>query len=209
VGDCPECGLVNPGAVDFCPNPQCRTYLGWASAMAPAPPAGQAPMTDTQRIPPVPAHPPDGSLAVQTSPAPGSTIGEAQKRGVRVTIEPAELTVDPGSEVTTTVAVCNIGTRVEEFQLIPRGPAAAYTSITPSMLSVYPDDEQRAVVRFAPRGAHRASPASLPSTSRPVRRSTPTSATSPAAGSPSRPSRISAPFSRPRSAAAASRGTTR
>jgi hypothetical protein len=67
-----------------------------------------------------------------------------------VTIEPAELTVDPGSEVTTTVAVRNIGTRVEEFRLIPRGPAAAFASITPSTLSVYPDDEQRAVVRFAP-----------------------------------------------------------
>jgi hypothetical protein len=117
--------------------------------MAPAP-VGQAPTTDTQQIPPAPAHPPDGALAVQTSPAPGSTIGEAQKRGVRVTIEPAELTVDPGSEVTTTVAVRNLGTRVEEFQLIPRGSAAAFASITPSMLSVYPDDEQRAVVRFAP-----------------------------------------------------------
>jgi hypothetical protein len=31
-----------------------------------------------------------------------------------VTIEPAELTVDPGSGVTNTVAVRNIGTRVEE-----------------------------------------------------------------------------------------------
>jgi hypothetical protein len=67
-----------------------------------------------------------------------------------VTIEPAELTVDPGGEVTTRVAVRNIGTRVEEFQLIPRGPAAAFSSITPSTLSVYPDDEQRTVVRFAP-----------------------------------------------------------
>src|SRR5438270_125093 len=38
----------------------------------------------------------------------------------------------------------------EEFQLIPRGSAAAFASITPSMLSVYPDNEQRAVVRFAP-----------------------------------------------------------
>jgi hypothetical protein len=149
VGDCPECGFASPGAVDFCPNPQCRTYLGWASAMAPAP-VDQSPTTDTQQIPPVPAHPPDGSLAVQTNPAPGPTAGPVQKRGVRVTVEPAELTVDPGSEVTTTAAVRNLGTRVEEFQLIPRGPAAAYTSITPPMLSVYPDDEQRAVVRFAP-----------------------------------------------------------
>jgi hypothetical protein len=50
--------------------------------------------------------------------------GPAQKRGVRVTIEPAELTVAPGSEVTTTVTVRNLGTRVEEFRLMPRGRAA-------------------------------------------------------------------------------------
>jgi hypothetical protein len=53
----------------------------------------------------------------------------AQKRGVRLTIEPAELTVASGSEVTTTVAVRNLGTRVEEFRLMPRGPA---TPLPPS-----------------------------------------------------------------------------
>ncbi|MGH3871871.1 MAG: PASTA domain-containing protein [Pseudonocardiaceae bacterium] len=118
MGDCPKCGLANPGAVDFCPNPQCRTYLGWAAAAEP-------PQS------PVPPSPP-------------------QRRGVRVTVEPAELTVDPGGEVTTTVTVRNLGTRVEQFQLMPQGPGAAYASITPPTLSVYPDDEQPAVVRFAP-----------------------------------------------------------
>jgi hypothetical protein len=65
-------------------------------------------------------------------------------------MEPTELTVDPGSQVTTTVTVLNLGTRVEEFQLIPQGPGAAFASITPDTLSIYPDLEQRAVVRFAP-----------------------------------------------------------
>ena len=36
MGDCPKCGLADPGAVDFCPNPQCRTCLGRASAAAPS-----------------------------------------------------------------------------------------------------------------------------------------------------------------------------
>ncbi|HWM02098.1 MAG TPA: PASTA domain-containing protein [Actinophytocola sp.] len=67
-----------------------------------------------------------------------------------MTIEPAELIVAPGSEVTTTVTVRNLGTRVEEFRLMPRGPAAPFASITPTTLSIYPDLEQRAVVRFAP-----------------------------------------------------------
>jgi hypothetical protein len=56
VGDCPECGLVKPGAVDFCPNPQCRTYLGWASAMGPGTisraGAGNRHPTDSARNPP-------------------------------------------------------------------------------------------------------------------------------------------------------------
>ncbi len=87
---------------------------------------------------------------MQLRPSAGPTAGADQKRGVRVTIEQAELTVSPGSEVTTTVTVRNLGTRVEEFRLVPRGPAAAFASITPTTLSVYPGDEQRAVARFAP-----------------------------------------------------------
>lgn len=142
MGDCPKCGLANPGAVDFCPNPQCRTYLGWAAAAAPP-------------RPPVLPSPSAGPPTVQLRPAAASPLvgppaGPPQRRGVRVTVEPAELTVAPGSEATTTVTVRNLGTRVEEFRLMPRGPAAAFASITPITLSVYPDDEQQAVVRFAP-----------------------------------------------------------
>ncbi|MGH3902200.1 MAG: PASTA domain-containing protein [Pseudonocardiaceae bacterium] len=67
-----------------------------------------------------------------------------------MTIDPAELTVDPGGEVTTTVTVRNLGTRVEEFRLMPGGPAAPFVSIEPTTLSIYPEDEQPAVARFAP-----------------------------------------------------------
>jgi beta-lactam-binding protein with PASTA domain len=76
--------------------------------------------------------------------------GPAQKRGVSVTMAPDDLTVDPGSTVTTTVTIRNLGTRVEEFELITQGPGADFASITPDTLSIYPDLEQRAVVRFAP-----------------------------------------------------------
>ncbi|MGH3801704.1 MAG: PASTA domain-containing protein, partial [Pseudonocardiaceae bacterium] len=111
--------------------------------------------TDPPRLaavpPPQPAGPPTGQQpAAQQRPAAPSPASPAQKRGVSVTIEPTELTVDPGSEVTTKVTVRNLGTRVEEFQLIPQGTAAAFASITPSTVSIYPDVEQRAVVRFAP-----------------------------------------------------------
>jgi beta-lactam-binding protein with PASTA domain len=153
VGDCPKCGLANPGAVDFCPNPQCRTYLGWASAASAGPPprpATQGQPPSTQRVVAVPHRPSAGPPTAQTSPAPGPSAGPSQKRGVRVTVDPAELTVDPGGEVTTTVTVRNLGTRVEEFRLMPGGPAATFASIEPTTLSIYPEDEQRAEARFAP-----------------------------------------------------------
>jgi hypothetical protein len=86
--------------------------------------------------------------AVVTHPEPKPA--DRQKYGVQVTIEPAELTVDPGGEVTTTVTVRNLGTQVEEFQLTPTGPAAPFISVSPPTLSVYPGDEQHAIARFAP-----------------------------------------------------------
>ncbi len=150
MGDCPKCGFANPGAVDFCPNPQCRTYLGWASAATPPRPPGQRSPIDTQLIPAASPHPSGDPPTVQMRLAAPPPAGPAQKRGVRVTIEPTELTVDPGGAVTTTVTVRNLGTRVEEFQLMPRGPAAAFAAITPTTLSIYPNDEQQAVMRFAP-----------------------------------------------------------
>ena len=126
MGDCPKCGLANPGAVDFCPNPQCRTYLGWASAAAPPPQPASPPATQ-QPTPPV-AGPPAAGPPIAGPPI----AGPEQKRGVRVAIEPTDLTVDPGGEVTTKVTVRNLGTRVEEFQLVPQGTAAAFASVMPT-----------------------------------------------------------------------------
>ena len=157
MGDCPKCGFVNPGAVDFCPNPQCRTYLGWASATgaAPLPPSSSRPAAETQVIAAAPLEPAGGPPTTVLEPVGEPTAGPPQKRGVRLTIEQPELTVNPGSDIATAVIVHNLRTRVEEFRLVPRGPAAAYASINPTTLSVYPGDEQRAAVRFAPaRGPH-------------------------------------------------------
>lgn len=108
------------------------------------------------------------------------------------------------------VTVRNIGTRVEEFLLTPRGPAAGYASLTPSALSVYPDDEQRAVVRFAPPRDPQSragvapfdvmAPSQIHSGVSDLARS---QLTISAFEDPS------VPFSHPRSAAAASQGTTR
>lgn len=77
-------------------------------------------------------------------------MGAGQRRGVSVSMDPSELSVDPGGQVTTTVTLRNLGTRVEEFELLVQGPGAVHASVMPATVSVYPDLEQRAVVRFAP-----------------------------------------------------------
>jgi beta-lactam-binding protein with PASTA domain len=161
MGDCPKCGYPNPGPVDFCPNPQCRAYLGRASAAAPQIPAqraasdSQPASTLRQQAASVPGavRPPAASSVgppMVASTAMGSSTDRDQKRGVRVTIEPDDLTVEPGGQVTTKVTVRNLGTRVEEFELVPQGPGAAFATVIPATVSVYPDVEQRAVVRLAP-----------------------------------------------------------
>lgn len=167
VADCPKCGLADPGPVDFCPNPQCRTYLGRASAVAAAQipvqragsdslPALASPrqLAGLPATDPPAAVPPVGPSLVAPTAVDSSTgefaAGAAQKRGVRVSMEPDDLTVDPGSQVTTKVTVRNLGTRVEEFELVTQGPGAVFATVIPATLSVYPDVEQRAVVRFVP-----------------------------------------------------------
>lgn len=150
MGDCPKCGFAGPGAVDFCPNPRCRAYLGWASAVAPPSSITQRPPTGAQLVGAASPHSAGGPPTIQLPAVPEPPPGSAQKRGVQITIEPPELHVSPGSEVTTTVTVRNLGTRVEEFRLRSRGPAAQFASLTPTTLPVYPGDEQRAVARFAP-----------------------------------------------------------
>ncbi|MCA1704611.1 MAG: lytic transglycosylase [Actinobacteria bacterium] len=73
MGDCPKCGLADPGAVDFCPNPQCRAYLGWASA---APSAGLLKeASSTMPAEPVIVTGPKGDASLQT------TMTQAQQSG--------------------------------------------------------------------------------------------------------------------------------
>jgi beta-lactam-binding protein with PASTA domain len=140
VASCPQCGYSNHDGVDFCANPACRAYLRSGREVS-------GPTTAFNPMNPVPptAGPP---RPVQPQSPPGA--GGQQKRGVRLSLDPANLAVEPGGEATAKLTVRNLGTRVEEFRLAARGPAAAFASISPPVVSVYPDDEQSAVLRFAP-----------------------------------------------------------
>ncbi|MEV0292369.1 PASTA domain-containing protein [Nocardia sp. NPDC050710] len=145
--ECSNCGQPNAENAEFCVNPQCRTYLGWATtAMADPsrPPTANVPPTASAGVRPGPPKHPSGPPGPGPGPAPG------QRFGVRVTMEPTELSVDPGAAVVATVTVHNTGTRVEEFELGVAGPLRPYAHLEPAVLRVFPDTQATAVVRFAP-----------------------------------------------------------
>jgi hypothetical protein len=69
---------------------------------------------------------------------------------VLATIEPAELKVDPGSETSLVVRVRNRGTIVDRFDVAVVGPTAAWASVDPPSLRLFPDKEGEARVTFRP-----------------------------------------------------------
>ncbi|WP_433679879.1 PASTA domain-containing protein [Nocardia sp. CA-119907] len=143
--ECSNCGQPNSENAEFCVNPQCRAYLGWATTAFSDPAANKPPNrtrvgTQTAGVLPGPPAQPSGP----------ATPSSPQRFGVRVTMEPTELSVDPGAAVVSTVTVHNTGTRVEEFELGVAGPLRPFAHLEPAVLSVYPDAKVTAVLRFAP-----------------------------------------------------------
>lgn len=68
-----------------------------------------------------------------------------------IRLEQTALTVEPGGQTTTVVTVRNLGTIVEGFRLDALGEGVAeWTSISPTEVQVYPEQEATAVVVFAP-----------------------------------------------------------
>jgi beta-lactam-binding protein with PASTA domain len=155
VAACPRCGYGNDDVAGFCANPDCRADLrtdavaepaarGHAAEVVPAPVPVGGPAAYRGAAPPVDRPP--------AAPAGRPVETDDQRRGVRITMDEAELAVEPGGTASTTVTVRNRGTRVEQFRLGVNGPAAAFAQVHPPQLSVFPDDEQSAVVTFtAPR----------------------------------------------------------
>ncbi|MEV0371853.1 RICIN domain-containing protein [Streptomyces sp. NPDC050636] len=65
-------------------------------------------------------------------------------------LEPAAITVDPGSVASVRLRVRNTGDTVEEYRLRPAGTAAGWTRVEPDVLRLYPGAEGTAEVEFAP-----------------------------------------------------------
>jgi len=150
VADCPECRHANADDAEFCANPDCRIYLGWATGMFRRPsPALTEPDSPLTRAGIPTPRPPETSLV-----APSAAVGEAsreqQRRGLRLRLEPTHVTVVPGGVATATAFVRNMGTRVEEFRFSLSGSVASFSTVDPAALSVYPGTEESAILRFTP-----------------------------------------------------------
>ena len=66
------------------------------------------------------------------------------------TIEPANLTIDPGASATILVRIRNGGAIVDRFDVTVVGPLAAWARAEPASLSLFPGQEGEARVVFAP-----------------------------------------------------------
>jgi hypothetical protein len=69
---------------------------------------------------------------------------------VLVTLEPTAVEVDPGATQDVVVRVRNTGQIVDRFVLDVLGEAAAWASVTPASLSLFPGTEETVRIAFAP-----------------------------------------------------------
>jgi hypothetical protein len=68
----------------------------------------------------------------------------------RVVVEPTELSVDPGGEVSCAVRIENVGTIVDEFSVDVLGAPAAWASVAPPSVRLFPGATSVAQVVFRP-----------------------------------------------------------
>jgi nitrogen fixation-related uncharacterized protein len=93
-----------------------------------------------------------------TAMMPGTTPSSAQ---LNMTIAHAQLAVEPGQTATTQVTVINGGSQVEEFAVTVLGPAAAWASVQPASVQVYPGRQETCTVQFTPPRASATMPGPL------------------------------------------------
>ena len=69
---------------------------------------------------------------------------------LRAILSSSTLAVDPGSKVSAEVEVANTGEIVEDFRFEVVGPAAAWATVEPAEVALFPGDSGKAKVIFAP-----------------------------------------------------------
>ena len=98
----------------------------------------------------------DGSEFCQNPNTCGTFLGYEGKKleplpgGVALSISPSTLAVDPGSQASCEIRVRNRGNIVDQFSLSVAGKPAGWAIVEPATLSLFPDAEGTAKVRFQP-----------------------------------------------------------
>ena len=99
---------------------------------------------------------PDGTEFCQNPKSCGTFVGYADKKvaplpgGVLLTVSPASFAVAPGSEVTVEVRVRNKSQVVDQYEIKVVGEPSRWTLAEPPTLSLFPDGEGEAKIRFRP-----------------------------------------------------------
>jgi hypothetical protein len=70
--------------------------------------------------------------------------------GASASLQPSTLAVTPGSSASVEVRVRNTGTVVDQFTVSVVGDASAWSTVTPSSVSLFPGADTTVVVTFAP-----------------------------------------------------------
>ncbi|WKX68918.1 hypothetical protein [Streptomyces sp. XD-27] len=81
---------------------------------------------------------------------------------VSASLDESSVTVEPGGEADLPVTVLNSGTTVEEFRFEVVGPCAAWTTVEPESLSLYPGASGTATLKLRPPRDHRVAPGETP-----------------------------------------------
>src|ERR1700736_3353425 len=69
---------------------------------------------------------------------------------VRLSLQPASLTVEPGGQAACTVTVRNTSSIVERFTVVVLGVPSVWAEVDPSAISLLPDAERTVTVTFHP-----------------------------------------------------------
>src|SRR4051794_17672340 len=149
VPECPVCAFDNPPSADVCG--ECGAPL---TSAVPAPEpftpglAGGGGQIPERPVSSGRAAKADAGRVASGRDSRGAT--PPRKKGANLALEPSELTVDPGSAVTVTVTVHNLGDQVEQFVLSVNGPGGGFATADPADLHMLPDKKQTSVLRFTP-----------------------------------------------------------
>jgi beta-lactam-binding protein with PASTA domain len=146
---CPDCGAQVAPSAEFCD--ACGVYVGWDQTR-----------TGTYRIQPLGAspeavdHQPVEARRPSVSerhpgprPAGQAPVGKATT-GLAMQMSDTHIDVVPGETGTLEVILRNTGSRVEQFLVRIVGEAAFFATVSIPQLQVYPGDEARTQVTFAP-----------------------------------------------------------